>query len=48
MIAAEQPFAPAVAMMSGTASGGINCPYGNDFCACRTDNAWYCRCNGCP
>jgi hypothetical protein len=33
---------------SGTANGGINCPYGNDFCACRTDNTWYCRCNGCP
>ena len=33
---------------SGNAAGGINCPYGNDFCACRTDNAWYCRCNGCP
>jgi len=33
---------------SGPVPGGINCPYGNDFCACRTDNAWYCRCNGCP
>jgi len=32
----------------GPNNGGINCPYGNDFCACRTDNAWYCRCNGCP
>ena len=33
---------------SGTANGGVNCPYGNDFCACRSDSAWYCRCNGCP
>jgi hypothetical protein len=33
---------------TGPNNGGINCPYGDNFCACRTDNAWYCRCNGCP
>jgi hypothetical protein len=33
---------------SGNSIGGITCPYGDGFCACRTDNAWYCRCNGCP
>jgi hypothetical protein len=46
---AHEPMnATACTPASGTNSGGINCPYGNDFCACRTDNAWYCRCNGCP
>jgi hypothetical protein len=32
----------------GPSSGGITCPYERDFCACRTDSLWYCRCNGCP
>ena len=32
----------------GTNIGGVSCPYQNDFCACRTDSLWYCRCMGCP
>jgi hypothetical protein len=32
---------------TGVNNGGINCPYGNDYCACQ-GGAWYCRCNGCP
>jgi hypothetical protein len=47
---------PAFEPVNGTACtppigvnvGGINCPYGNDYCACRTDQMWSCKCNGCP
>lgn len=33
---------------TGTNVGIFSCPYGIDFCACRTDSLWYCRCMGCP
>jgi len=31
-----------------SAVGTFSCSYGTNSCACRVDNAWYCRCKGCP
>ncbi len=44
----EPANATACTPPTGTNVGIFSCPYGTDFCACRTDSQWYCRCNGCP